>query len=170
MSRAFKAATREFNKPETHASGDAFEEYTRKVMFPAESYTLVYKTPSYTENDGDFSEATMLPDYRFRCNQTKKEFYVESKWRNGNLFKGKIEVCSYRQLKRYQEVDKHDERVVIALGVGGTPKQPESVFLIPVKDQKYNALFPNTLDSHKFYKNRSVFNSFLWKSIFQSHK
>lgn len=169
MSRAFKAATKEFSKPERHTKGDAFEEYTRKIMFPASKYTLVYRTPGYTENDGDFSEATMLPDYRLRCNETKKEFYVESKWRNGNLYKGKIEVCSYGQLKRYKEVDKQDERVVIALGLGGSAREPESVYLIPVKDMKYNALFPNTLDPYKFYTQKSVFNSFLWKSIFESN-
>ena len=166
MSRVFKAASQEYKKPQSHAIGDAFEDYTRKVLFPASAYKLIYKTPGYTENSEDFSEATMLPDYRFRCQELDQEFYVESKWRNGNLYKGKIEVCSYKQLKRYQEIDRQEHRVVIALGIGGKPLQPEFVCLIPVRGLKYNALYPDILRSYEFYVGKPVFNSFLWNHIF----
>jgi hypothetical protein len=82
FTRAFKAAWAEMNKPKTYVTGDEFEQYVRKNLFPKEGYDLVHQTHDYKANKNDFVETSKGPDFRFRSRRSGREFLVEAKYRS----------------------------------------------------------------------------------------
>jgi len=82
FARVLKAAWTEMNKPETYVTGDEFEQYVRKYLFPKERYDLVHQTHGYKTNREDFVETSKEPDFRFRSRRSGREFLVEVKYRS----------------------------------------------------------------------------------------
>jgi hypothetical protein len=80
FTRAVRAAWAEINKPETYVTGDEFEQYVRKYLFPKERYDLVHQTHDYSANKSDFVETSNEPDFRFRPTRSGREFLVEAKY------------------------------------------------------------------------------------------
>ena len=68
--------------PRSYRVGEKFEELVREIFFPKYYYTLVHKSPNYKQNKDDYVESSWLPDYKLRCTDTDKEFWVECKYRN----------------------------------------------------------------------------------------
>ncbi|WP_203293569.1 hypothetical protein [Luteirhabdus pelagi] len=163
ISRIAKAVVNEIDKPESFVKGDEFENYVREIVFPKDKYELIHKTHSYQENKGDYIESTLYPDFLFRCKKTKKEFYVEAKFRKG-FFKDKVEWTNNKQLKRYKEVN-NNKPVIVCIGLEGTPKHPDFIFLMPVSKIKYTGLYESALREFEFYIDKPVFPSYLWKMI-----
>ena len=154
------AIIKDLNKPESFKKGDEFENYVRANLFIANYYDLVHMTHDYNTNQNDFVEETKEPDYLFRDKKTKKEFYLEVKFR-ANLFNGKIEWCKDYQLKRYQEFNKKTP-VFVIIGHGGISKMPESIYLLPLGSAKYTGLFPNYAKEFSIDLDRPVTSKYLW--------
>lgn len=163
LNRVIKAVSAEISKPESFSKGETFEDYVRQYMFPKEKYDLIHKTHNYNSNKGDFVETTLYPDFKLRCKETGKEFFVEAKFREGVYYQNKIEWCKPYQLKRYQEINKKECPVFIAFGIGDNPKRPSEVFVIPVSKADYTAFFDSFLNKYSFHLEKPVFNSYLWK-------
>jgi hypothetical protein len=163
ITKIAKAAYNEASKPESFSKGEEFEDYVRKYIFPNDRYELIHRTHSYNDNKGDYIESTLYPDFLFRCKETGKEFYVEAKFRSG-FYDEKVEWTYPKQLKRYHEIDRK-KTVFLCLGLHGTPKNPEFVFIIPMKKIKYTGLFNSFLDDYEFYIKKPVFSSYLWKLL-----
>jgi hypothetical protein len=102
-----------------------------------------------------------MPDYLFRDKRTKKDFYLEVKFR-ANLFNGKIEWCKDYQLRRYQQYNKKTP-VFIIIGHGGSSKMPESVYLMPLELAKYTSLFPNYAKEFSIDPDKPVSSKYLWR-------
>jgi len=143
LTRALKAAWAEMNKPATHVAGDEFQQYVRKHLFPKEGYDLVHQTHDYEANKNDFVETSNEPDFRFRSRRSGREFLVEAKYRS-RLYQGVVEWCKPYQLNRYKAIDKAIS-VFVAIGLGGHPKSPEHVYIVPVRHIRYRRLFPSFL-------------------------
>lgn len=158
--KGIKAGINEINKPESFTKGEDFEKYVREIVFPKDKYDLIQKTHSYQDNKGDYIERTLYPDFLFRCKKTKKEFYVEAKFR-ANLFKNKIQWSNDKQLKRYKDINK-TKTVFLCLGFKGTPKSPEQIFIIPISKIKFKGLYESSIKNYGFYIDKPVFPSYLW--------
>jgi len=161
LKRIAEAVTNEITKPESFVKGDDFENYVREVVFPSNKYELVHKTHSYQDNKNDYIESTLYPDFLFRCKKTNKEFYVEAKYRS-DFYKNKVEWSYPKQLKRYKEINKK-KKVFVCLGLGGEPKYPDYIFIIPISKLKYTGLYESFLKDYNFYIDKPVFPSYLWK-------
>lgn len=135
----------EIVKPESFIKGEDFENFLRRAIYTEDKYDLVMKTHNYNDNKHDYIEITKYPDFMFRDKQTGDEFYVEAKYRE-NLFNEKVEWCKMYQFDRYKEINK-SRKVVVAIGLGGRPRSPKSVFIMPLDAVQYNALYPSFLRS-----------------------
>jgi hypothetical protein len=154
FTRVLKVAWAEMNKPETHVKGDEFEQYVRKYLFTKEKYHLVHQTHDYKANKSDFVETSKEPDFKFRSRRSGREFSVEVKYRSA-FHQGAVEWCKPYQLKRYKTIDKA-VLVLVAIGLGGLPKSPEHVYIVPVRHIRYTRLFPSFLKDYEVPANRCV--------------
>lgn len=139
---------KELFKPISFLKGDDFESCLRMKVFKPADYDLVMKTHDFHENKKDYVESSLYPDYLFRDKKANEEFWVEAKYR-ARLYKGKIEWCSKYQLIRYKKLGK-ENNVIIAIGFGGRPKNPDTIYLIPLNKIKYTGLYPNKLTEYEF--------------------
>jgi hypothetical protein len=150
--RGIEFLLRELFKPTSFMKGEDFEKCLRQKVFPQDKYDLVMKTHDFHENSQDYVESSLYPDYLFRDRKKNTEFWVEAKYRE-KLFEGKVVWCKPFQFKRYQHLD-NNLPVIIAIGFGGRPRNPEKIFLVPLEDIKYNALFPRFLQDFEFEGSR----------------
>ena len=160
LSRIVRTLVKEIRKPDSFGKGEEFEQYVRDYVFPKDRFDLVRRSHDFSDNEDDYIESTLMPDFTFRDKANGKEFHVEVKNRS-DYWKGAVEWCKQYQLKRYKAVDKQ-LRVLIALGVGGTTDYPEEIFLFPVKGVKYPKLFASVLEQYRFYVDKPVFSKYLW--------
>jgi len=134
---------REIKKPETFIKGEEFEFFLRRKIYTQDKYELVMRTHSYNDNKGDYIEFTKYPDFLFREVATGAEFFVEAKYRE-KLFKEKVEWCNNHQFLRYKEIH-NNRKVIIAIGLGGRPRHPKRLFIIPLEHIQYSALYPSRM-------------------------
>jgi hypothetical protein len=126
--------------------GDQFEKLTSR-FFPDSHYDCLEMTHSSKTNRERFVESSLKPDFKFRDRKTKKEFWVESKYRSGLTEDGKILWTNPKQFQRYKDYNK-DCPVFILIGCGGSPADPEDVFLIPLSKIKYIGLYPDSIEDY----------------------
>lgn len=162
--KMLEAGFDEATKPESFRKGEKFEQYVRDVVFPKSTFTLVHKTHDYKGNRGDYVESSLKPDYLFRKKKSRKEFYVEVKWRSGYYNKEiKIEWCNQKQLKRYKAINKNEAKVFVIIGFGDYPDDPDGIVLFPLDACNYTGLYDSFLDKYNFYAGKPVFPGYLWK-------
>lgn len=154
LSRCVKAIREEIATPEGFVKGNEFEEYVREHLFPKDKYILLHRTHDYKSNKGDYIEETKEPDFMFRAIKSRREFYVEAKYRS-NYFKGAIEWCKPYQLRRYKELN-HNTPLYVVIGVGERPSAPEHVFLMSVGNIKYATLFRSYLTAYEVQSGRPI--------------
>jgi hypothetical protein len=150
----------EINTPESFKKGQKFEDYVEKYLFPHSHFEVIEKTHNYKTNSQGFIEASMNPDFKFRDRYTKKEFYLEAKFRT-SMYQGKLVWCNDKQLLRYQTINKHTP-VFLILGDGGKPDWPEFLSLIPISKAKYTGLFPYFVDQFEIEPEKPVTSKLLW--------
>lgn len=91
---------------------------------------------------GRYAETTQQPDLQveFAMGKSTAEFCVECKWRS-KFFQGGIEFASEEQLKRYKKFEEtRGIPVFIAIGVGGTGKAPQHLYIVPLRTIDSNVL------------------------------
>ena len=146
--------------PESFKMGQKFEEYVEEYLFPGNYYDCLEKTHSYQTNSKNYVEASLNLDFKFRDRYTKKEFYVEAKFRT-SVYKNKIVWCNEKQLARYQAVNRQTP-VFLMLGDGGKPNWPEYLSLVPLSKAKYTGLFPSYVDQFEIEPEKPVTSKILW--------
>lgn len=141
-----------------HKKGKDFETYTMDNLFPKETFDLLHVTPDAETNEKRYVESSRKPDLQFRDKKTGKIFYVECKYRS-SLFNEKYEwTKSTEQAERYRNIEYLEEiPVYIAMGLMGTPENPKKVFLMPLKDIKYNAMFLSVLKDYEIKEAGDIF-------------
>jgi len=138
----------ELSKPKGFAKGEAFQCFVKNQLFANNDYDLLYETPDYTANKHRFIDSSKNPDFIFKSRESRKEFWVEAKYRS-TLYTGAYEFKPY-QLRRYKFISKKTP-VYVALGIGQRPESPKQIFLIPMKDisSKYNTLSHHFLNKYQ---------------------
>jgi hypothetical protein len=158
LASLFKNVYLDITKPTSFIKGDEFELFLRKKIYRYPDYELVMKTHSYGGNKGDFIEMTKYPDYLFR-DKSGKEFYVEAKYRE-SLFKDKLDWCKPYQLKRYKEIG-IDKEIFIAIGLGGRPKYPKRLFIVPLEKINFHSLYEREyVPYERVIPKRGIFDQF----------
>lgn len=133
--------------------GDFFENFVADQLFITSAYDLIYRTNSYDQNKKRFAEYTLKPDFKFRCKNTGKEFYVEAKYRSGFNSENKIEVISYEQIERFKTYQREENiPVFIVIGYGNTPDNPACISLIPLDELIYLDLYGSFLKRYRIEK------------------
>jgi len=160
LGKGLQAMIDEALTPESFKAGKKFEDYVRCELFIDRYYDLLEMTHDYNTNSKDYVKSSLKPDFKFRDKWTKKEFYVEAKFRTG-LFNGKIQWCNESQLKRYQEYHR-ETPVFLILGMGERADCPEFLSLIPMSLAKYPGLFPNYAEQFEIKPNTPISSKTLW--------
>jgi len=160
LGKGIQAMIVEASTPESFKIGQKFEDYIRDELFINKYYDLLERTHDYNTNSKDYVKSSLKPDFKFRDKWTKREFYVEAKFRTG-LFNGKIQWCNESQLRRYQEYDR-ESPVFLILGIGEKPDLPEFLSLIPMSSAKYTGLFPNYAEQFEIKIDTPISSKILW--------
>jgi hypothetical protein len=160
LGKTIQFVIEEATMPESFKTGEKFENYARDILFIDSYYDLVERTHNYITNSKDYVESSLKPDFTFRDHYSKKEFYVEAKFRSG-MYNGKITWCNESQLKRYQQYNKQKD-VFLILGFGEDPKRPDFLSLIPLVKAKYTGLYPSLMEQFEIKCDKPVTSKILW--------
>lgn len=141
-----------WNYYNSYGKGYQFEDYVAS-LFPAYEWVIADKTRDYSKKFGRTVESDSNPDFTFRHTRTGKTFAIECKYRS-YFYNGGFELTQ-RQLANYVNFGaKHNMPVFVVLGVGGSPKRPEKLFLVPIKNADgYRAGFFSKQDLGEFQRN-----------------
>lgn len=159
LGKGLKAMIDEATTPESFKTGQKFEEYVRATLFVDNYYDLLERTHDYNTNK-DYVQSSLKPDFKFRDKWSKKEFYVEAKFRTG-LYNNKIVWCNEKQLARYFDYNK-EKPVFLILGMGENPTSPNFLSLIPLNQAKYTGLFPAHAKKIEIDVGKAVSSKKLW--------
>jgi len=160
LSKGIQAMIDEATTPESFKIGQKFEDYVREHLFVSNYYDLLERTHDYITNK-DYVGSSLKPDFTFRDRLTKKEFFVEAKFRTG-LYNNKIMWCKEKQLTRYLEYNK-ERPVFLLLGMGEKPEYPEFLALIPLAQARYTGLFPSHAEKFEIELKKAVSSKVLWR-------
>lgn len=160
LGKGIQAMIDEATTPESFKIGEKFENYVREYLFVENYYDVLERTHDYKTNK-DYVHSSLKPDFKFRDKWSKKEFYVEAKFRTG-LYNNKIVWCNDNQLKRYLEYNK-EKPVFLILGMGDKPDSPEFLSLIPLTQAKYTGLFPSHAEKFEINIDKPVSSKLLWE-------
>jgi len=109
--------------------GNDFEDYMIQLLGKQSQIQFVGKVSDYHKN-GVSALENYEPDLKFKYNTIP--FAVECKWRN-SFKNGKTKWAESRQINNYVTYQNtKNEKVYVALGIGGTPNAPETLYLIPL--------------------------------------
>lgn len=111
--------------------GRLFEEFVVRLISESSRFTLLnWSSDKFV--DGKYSLDTLMPDLfiRHRLESATVEYYIECKYRS-SLPDGILDIAD--QLKRYRRMISHDGKseLFIAVGLGGTPSNPDRFYVIP---------------------------------------
>lgn len=121
-----------WNYYNSYGKGYQFEDYVAS-LFPSYEWVIADKTRDYSKKFGRVVESDSNPDFTFRHIRTNKTVAIECKYRS-YFYNGGFEL-SYRQLTNYINFGtKNKIPVHMVLGVGGSPKKPEKLFLVPMNN------------------------------------
>ena len=72
----------------------------------------------------------MEPDLKFKLNNVR--FSVECKWRK-SFFNQEVSFAKNYQIRNYNKYQiVTNQKVFVAFGIGGNPRSPEKLFLLPL--------------------------------------
>jgi hypothetical protein len=141
--------------------GRSFEEWVVRRFNPA--YFTIKEWRGDKHTGYIYAESSTLPDLEieFRLKGERALFAVECKWRQrfrdgerpGIEWAGQDQIARYRQFQRDRGIP-----VFIAIGVGGTPDNPEDVYVtslerlqLPFAHAEYLAKFRRQKRAANFY-------------------
>lgn len=135
--RMAHAATNDVEIPEVELiaaskwKGRKFEEFIVSLCSDKSRFTLLSWRSDKTCGD-TYAMDSLLPDLhiQYRFEGRKVEYFIECKFRT-RLPNDILDLST--QINRYRDMTAHDRpmRLIIALGVGGSPNNPETLYLLP---------------------------------------
>lgn len=132
--------------------GEAFENYIQNVIFIQDKYDLIHRTHNFKQNSERFPEESKKPDFKFRCKKSKREFYVEAKFRSKFNNDDKLHILDLGQYNRYKEINNSESPVFMAIGYEGNASNPRAVSLIRLDKMEYLDLYPSVLKKYEIAK------------------
>lgn len=124
--------------------GLAFEEYViSKLDFSRKSLTLLSRA--------DNSARATMPDLDIKLAAGGKEyrFATECVWRK-NMPHESLDWCREEKievLKGYEK--KNNVKVFIVVGIGGNPRNPEQLYIVPFNERPYANIYTSVLQKYK---------------------
>jgi len=124
-----------------YKKGLEFEGFIRG-MFPDSDFEILFRSDEV---------GTKVPDFYIRDKHKKYMFWVEAKWRYGKNADNKVDIFEHKldRLKLlwiFQAVA-DPEKVLLVLGLGGSPSSPIDLFRIPVLELGYPSPFRDLLEN-----------------------
>lgn len=114
--------------------GDDFEIFIVKKISKKHYFFEDWASDKITDT-GIWAASNQNPDLKFRHKKSKREFYLECKYRSSDNIS-----ISEAQLKRYKRFGAiNSVNVFIIIGTEGTPDSPKNLYLIPsdvIKDSE----------------------------------
>lgn len=163
LKKAAQTFIGEQNTPESFKIGQKFEDFSREFIFSTNHYKLIKKTHDYKQNSTDYVQDSLEPDFKFECLETKKQFYVEAKYRSW-FYQEKLELFKNSQFKRLKNINKK-EIVFVLIGFGQKPNNPTYVCLVPMNEIKSPKLSEEFLEDYNIANNVSISPKKLWALI-----
>ena len=124
------------DKPDSKTIGNDFEDYVANIFHKQGLRIKEWNKGSVTD-EGAFAENALNPDMFIVDNSGDQslEYWIECKFRSSLPAAG-FELKEY-QLNRYADVQRNSKRkVLVALGLGGSPKDPDSFYIVPIDSLK----------------------------------
>ncbi|MBE6518323.1 MAG: hypothetical protein E7Z70_02110 [Thermoplasmata archaeon] len=120
--------------------GKEFEDYCT-TLFPENFFNIVHYTTGKART-GRLVEDCILPDLLLRSLDNNKKFWIECKYRTHLDEKGNTSIATKNQINRYMKAQRKEHApVYILLGIGGTPTNPERLFLYDLKRFQYEQIY-----------------------------
>lgn len=120
--------------------GDLFEDFTVNLLADWR-FKLLDRTQDKMSSAGVVAESCKQPDLHVQQKRGKSniDYYLECKYRS-DWYNGTITFEDW-QIKRYRDFQ-HDShrKVIIVLGVGGSPSNPATFMLVPIDSIKDNTI------------------------------
>lgn len=154
---------------DNYKKGELFEEYIIK-LFNKEFFKLMEWRKSTTFENGLITGDLWNPDIEMDLvftGRSRYRFAVECKWRK--KFKdGKISWARDEQILAYQMFqDQRRIPVFVAIGIGGTPDNPERLFLTPLNNiYMHNELYESDLIPYKRKPTSRFYYDFIQLKLF----
>jgi hypothetical protein len=117
-----------------HQKGYDFEKFIVERFDDAYFDLREWRGDKY--HQGKYALSSSLPDleYELKTGRHKVKFAVECKWRN-RFFDYNIEWAKPYQLENYKNYEASNGiTVFVIIGIGGLPANPESIYIVPLKD------------------------------------
>ena len=121
---------------ESERKGFVFEQYVDN-HFPDKYFKRLEWRSDIKDTNGRLSESSKYPDLEYEIRKSGVRFAVECKWRqsflkkNGDLViwwaQNEKQIDNYIQYGKSQNID-----VIVLIGIGGTPDNPDKVYSIPL--------------------------------------
>ena len=127
--------------------GDLYEDFVVNLLADWR-LTLLDRTQDKVSSSGVYAESCKNPDLHVKQKRGKSDvdYYIECKYRSKWDDNGAVSLEEW-QVQRYKEFQRGSHRkVLIALGVGGTPSAPAIFMLVPVDSIKAGAI--RRVDTH----------------------
>jgi hypothetical protein len=127
------------NGPDSREKGLLFENYI-VTLFNKLNFRLLEWRSDKMASNGVRPESCTWPDLVFASLGRRKNYFaVECKWRR-QFFDGGIHWADYYRIEKYKAYQKeHMMPVLIAIGIGGHPSNPEYPFVTPLD---YICMYP----------------------------
>lgn len=140
--------------------GKRFKEFVIN-KFNSQYFDIVEKTHSPKTNQDRFGESNGNPDYTLRYKPTMEEFAVECKYRSHLNPYGMLEYCEWDQFEHYKKfMETRQIPVYIVVGLGGGDENPNSLYILPLKDVKDPILYPSSFLPYSKHPK----DNFFWKN------
>lgn len=115
--------------PISKQKGNEFEDYVIQLLAKQKDVVFVGKVSDYHKN-GVSALENKEPDLKFKYKNTA--FAVECKWRS-SFTNGAINWAKDYQINNYNSYQNtKQEKVFIAIGIGGKPNLPAKLFVVPL--------------------------------------
>ncbi len=138
--------------------GDDFEDFMiRKIKNKVTRFTD--KSSDYMK-DGIYSEDNQTPDLKFKKKWNSKTypFAVECKYRSQFNENDVIIWSKEKQIENYKQFQNEtDQPVFVSIGIGGTPKDPEHIYMIPLNRLPKPYAYKSYLDKYEIDSKRPFF-------------
>lgn len=133
------------HQPDGFEKGHAFEDYI-VTLFSLKKFRLLEWRSDKRASNGAFPLSCSYPDLEFAYSgRRRNRFAVECKWRK-KFFDGGIHWANNEQICIYKDYQyQNNILVLIAIGIGGLPSNPEKLFVTPLD---HISMYPNVFESH----------------------
>jgi hypothetical protein len=115
---------------ENTQKGKAFEAYVIDLFLEEHQVQLLSRVSDYYKN-GKYAQDNKTPDLKFKYK--KNLFSIECKYRTSFAANNSITWASEYQINNYKKFEtENNTKVFVAIGIGGSPTNPEEVYLVPL--------------------------------------